>query len=214
MSVLVCPESARFYPAPEEQWWADLGLNVGVSPNVYDCSQIDAEKVAARVLSEYRPTGFVRVYDIDPRPIDFSDLVAEVKRALEDERRNVVAHAEIAQAQHRAAGWNAIHTRWMYDDAHTLVETGEWAGFTHGEAYSWCVTLYQYEARGVIQPGAQLRYNNVKILNSGGIPAGFKYAERARALTGEGFSAEEYRLVCEQREMAIFTDGLPIIFGA
>lgn len=160
-------------------WWCELGLRVADDRRV--------NGTAASVLREYVPVGFV--------PVDGGEVVGlhQVAAEIKTAEREVEVRKQRAKAQRLAENEAAFEAAFTLPDADALVSQGRWAGFTRGEAIAWCWNLFEFEPRGFVHPGSQVRMEAMQQLRDGGLPEVFGYPERARQLADTGMSARAYR---------------------
>lgn len=166
--------SITTYHHPSDGWFHQLGLR--------------CHGIAENVLRSYRPIGFVHV-DGAGEVLELEQVVGLIAAAEEDAQLLCAT----AAAKQRAAYLTEFEAALNQPGGGALVERGRWAGFTLGNSTAWCWNLFQYEPRGIVHPGSQLRQEALNELRSGGLPEVFDYPERARQLEAAGISPCEYR---------------------
>ncbi len=102
-------------------------------------------------------------------------------------------------------GRTAVQAALAAPDADDILESGTWAGFPKGRAIAWCWNLFQYEPHNFTYPLSMFRELGMRILESGGVPDGFGYADRARELEQMRVTPEGYRKFKEERGAPTFS---------
>lgn len=185
----------------EFEWWQRLGLSA-FNPafnSVNDKRTLDAKM---GVLSSHVPVLFAIALDGDQSAEKTLDeVIAELGRAEKD----VASQIEDAARDREQRGRAAMASANAAPDADEIIAEGDWVGFTRANAIAWCWNLYQYEPHGFVLPNSILREQRVRKLESGGIPDGFGYADRARELEAAGTTAKEYRTMKEAQGAPTFS---------
>lgn len=127
--------------------------------------------------------------------------VAGRSRVAESTEAQRLAAAE----ERRAQGWREVEAALSAADADEAITVGRWAGFSRGVARAWCWNLFQYEPRGFVHPGTQVRHEAMQELLNGGIPEVFGYPERARKHADRGLNPRSYRVLREALGSGTFT---------
>ncbi|MCC6376559.1 MAG: hypothetical protein IT191_06025 [Microbacteriaceae bacterium] len=188
--------------APRElEWWQRLGLSAfdPAFNSVNDERALDAK---LGVLNSHIPVLFAVSSDGGQTVQKTLDgVVAALDRAEKD----VASQIEDAARAREQRGREATASAYAATDADEIIAEGDWVGFTRANAIAWCWNLYQYEPHGFVLPNSILREQRVRKLESGGIPDGFGYADRARELEAAGTTAKEYRTMKEAQGAPTFS---------
>lgn len=184
-----------------EAWTRQLGL--AVEPAAATSNEQRVSRARRDYLASIRPTEFIRTSDGGDIRISLEQVVddlkaidAQVNLRLQDEAKD-----------RRARGWTMVRAALEASDAEVLVDSGEWIGFSRGQAIAWCWNLYQFEPHGFLRPAAQLRAEGIAQLEAGLIPDGFGYARRAKQLEAAGMTPETYRQAMDALGKPTFTPG-------
>ncbi|MGM7667639.1 hypothetical protein [Microbacterium sp. A93] len=169
-------------------WWRQLGLHDSSDPAA-SSNERRLQSARREYLSSLQPSGFTRATAEGDSVLTVEQVAAELAAIEEATKATVQDEAH----QRRERGWANVRSALSASDADVPVERGDWAGFTRGRAIAWCWNLYQYEPRGFVHPGSQLRAERTSELEAGLIPDGFGYAQRAADLEAAGFMPATYR---------------------
>lgn len=162
-------------------WWEQLGLHGG--------SGFES-RAAHDLLKSCRPTTFVREgADGTTEHLGLEQLVALIEAAEREEE----SRREAAVLERSAAAEAEFESAFTMPDAKEPILTGKWCGFTRGEATAWCHNLFQYEPRGFVHPGSEVRVRAITALRDGHLPEVFGYPERAQELRRAGLTPRSYR---------------------
>lgn len=193
-------ESLHWYGGTE--WWDQIGLRYG-GRLLVSRHEGQIREAVTELLHKHPPVGFVG--DAPGETITPEELAQRVRQQTEEIELAGEARREAAAQERSRMGRERVEAA-LNDPALTVpIEEGRWAGFTHGEAIAWCWNLFQYEPRGFISPGSQLRQESLRRLEAGEIPDVFGYPERARELADEGLDPREYRRFKEASGARTFT---------
>ncbi|MGO3146450.1 MAG: hypothetical protein ACTIJ6_02100 [Leucobacter sp.] len=107
-------------------------------------------------------------------------------------------------ASRAQVGRNTIHNAYAAPNAVEVITTGDWADFTAADATAWCWNLYQYEPHGFAYPASAVHMRRERELESGTIPEGGGYAEKARSYVLRGVTTQQYREARETLESPTF----------
>lgn len=196
------PSTTEIREAREHEWWQRLGL-IASDPVANSVNDRRAQAAKDRMLRTHRPVLFaVEMEDGTTAQRTLDQVVAELDRV----EREVEDAIQDAARRREQRGREATASAYAAPDAEELVVEGEWAGFTRARAIAWCWNLYQYEPHGFVPPNSILRERRVRELESGGIPDGFGYADRARELEAGGMTPQQYRVTKEVQRAPTFSD--------
>lgn len=181
--------SLKFF-GDTSKWWEQLGLrHTGVLLASKHERSIGTDVM--EVLQQHPPVAFAS--GTEGQTLTLEEVVTLVRQAAARAEHEGERQRELAAEERRRFGWEQVERALTGPDSDEVVTEGRWTGFTRGEATAWCWNLFQYEARGFIQPGAQMRVEAVQKLQAGVLPEVFGYPERARALADRGLTPREYR---------------------
>jgi hypothetical protein len=183
------PSDAPFTRTPAPEWWLRLGLSAS-DPAGNSANDPLVQEAKDRILRTHRPVLFAVETDNGPTAQKTLD---QVVADLDAAKRGAEFAVQDAAHRREQRGRDAMMAALAAPDADDLVTTGEWAGFTRGRAIAWCWNLYQFEPHGFVPPNSIVRQRNVRALESGDIPNGFGYADRARELEAGGTTPAVYR---------------------
>lgn len=192
------------HPSPTHDigWWGQLGLRY-TGLNMVSRHEHRVEEAALAVLSAHAPVAFSSSETGESRT--FEELAALIATASAEAERVAEQEQDQAAEARRLEGWARVEAAYARPDADTVIVEGRWAGFTTGDAFAWCWTLFQYEPHGFTHPGSQLRHESLQKLGRGELPAVFGYPERARELTTRELDPRQYRRHKEALGAATFT---------
>ena len=185
-------------PTTPGPWWRRLGLAEPRADSEHERAKTRARR---QLLASLQPEGFARWTDAGTEHLGLDDVVAE----LDQVEKTIDQGIEDAARARRERGWDEVRAALSAPDADVLIEDGPWGGFTRGRAVAWCWNLFQYEPRGFVHPGSQVRAEALRLLESGGLPTVFGYPSRAAALERTGLTPETYRHAVEALGRPTFT---------
>lgn len=200
-------ESLKWYGGTE--WWDQIGLRYS---GLLLASRHDhrIQQGATELLRKHPPLGFAG--DAPGETLTLEELAARMRRQTEEIELAGEAEREVAARERSRKGREQVEAALSDPALAVPIEEGRWAGFTQGEAIAWCWNLFQYEPRGFIAPGSQLRMEATRRLEAGEIPEVFRYPERARELADQGITPKEYRRFKEATGAKTFTQA-DVTFG-
>lgn len=193
--------TSRFSPHHSDDWWSQLGLRYQGLALASRHEHRITEAVLA-VLREHPPVAFVG--NSENSPLYTEDMVALIAAATDEADRVGEEERRLAMEARRTEGQARVEAALAMPDAGVVITDGRWAGFTKGEAFAWCWTLFQYEPHGFVHPGTQVRHEAMEQLERGELPSVFGYPERATELAAQGLNVKQYRLHKEALGAATF----------
>lgn len=171
-------------------WWDALGLRFAGSGLTTEHAFV-ATHAAEQVLRDHPPVAFSGGGSgATITAAQLAELITQAVAQVTRERET--ARVTDADAR-RVRGSAKVEEALGAPGSAALIETGDWAGFTQGEAIAWSWSLLQYEPRGITHPGSQLRAEEIQRLHTGIPVQAFGYAKRARELADRGLTVREYR---------------------
>lgn len=193
--------TSRFSPHHSDHWWNQLGLRYQGLASTSRHEHRIAEAVLA-VLREHSPVAFAG--NSENSPLSIEEMVALITTAADEAEHVCEEERRLAAETRRAEGQARVEAALAMPDAGVVITDGRWAGFTKGEAFAWCWTLFQYEPHGFVHPGTQVRHEAMEQLERGDLPSVFGYPERATELAAQGLHVKQYRLHKEALGAATF----------
>lgn len=193
--------TTRFSQHRSDDWWSQLGLRFQ-SLGMASGHEHRIEEAVLAVLREHPPVAFA--CGDDSPPLSTKDLVTLIEVATKEAERVSKEERRLAAEIRRAKGLAQIEAAFAMPSADSIIADGRWAGFTKGEAFAWCWTLFQYEPHGFVHPGTQVRHEAMQQLERGDLPTVFGYPERAKELAAQGLDPKQYRLHKEALGAATF----------
>lgn len=183
------------------EWWEQLGLTVrGFFPLVGH--ELQDSRLLTDTLRKYHPVIFTAK---SGEELSFTEVTDYLASAYDEARQEETQREVHLQARERAIGWELLNAAEQHPNAGETITRGRWAGFTRGDAVSWCWNLFHFEPTGFVHPNSEVRFRAIAELLDGGIPEVFGYPERARQLVQGGLSAREYREHQERLGSKLFT---------
>lgn len=182
------------------EWWEAIGLRYS-GLQLVSARERQTQEALTGLLRKHPPVGFTGEV-----PGEVFSLEELSERLREEIRRVELGGEPHAAAEERSKQGRERVERALTDPALAEpIEDGRWAGFTRGEAIAWCWNLFQYEPKGFISPGSQLRAMAMRALEADDLPEVFGYPERARELAEQGLSPRDYRRYKEAVGAKTFT---------
>ena len=193
--------TTRFSHYRSDDWWRQLGLGYQGLVLTSRHEHRISEAVLA-VLRAHPPVAFAG--NGENTPLSTDDMAALISAATDEADRVGEEERRLAAETRRAEGQARVEAALAIPDAGAVITDGRWAGFTKGEAFAWCWTLFQYEPHGFVHPGTQVRHEAMQQLERGDLPTVFGYPERAKELKAQGLEPKQYRLLKEALGAATF----------